>query len=234
MATFSTMFLMAAGENGRHLSAASTSFLSGDTGSIACTISTLPIKHVVGQKAFRGPRAERTTSKGFQYPKMMKKPRFWWRILACLPYIMPLHEPWMYAQTAFNLHPFLMVYQYLTYPFLGALGRLPSWFLLAYFFTGYLGVVRRKEWPHFFRFHVVSGMLLEILLQVFGIVWKWVPSGFYWGKLGMHFWTMLAFGYLFTVIECIRCAICGMYADVPFVASAAYIQIPVDQSGPID
>ncbi|KAK3036356.1 hypothetical protein RJ639_031763 [Escallonia herrerae] len=48
------------------------------------------------------------------------------------------------------------------------------------------------------------------------------------GDLGMHFWTTIAFAYLFTVLESMRCALAGMYADVPFVCDAAYIQIPYD------
>uniref|UniRef100_A0A7N0TYU9 Protein TIC 20 n=1 Tax=Kalanchoe fedtschenkoi TaxID=63787 RepID=A0A7N0TYU9_KALFE len=164
----------------------------------------------------------------YRYPPMQKKPRWYWRTLACLPYLMPFHETWMYAETAFNLHPFLDQFEYMTYPFLGVIGKLPPWFLMAYFFVAYLGIVRKKEWPHFFRFHVVMGMLLEIALQVVGTSSRWMPEGLYWGKLGMHVWTALAFGFLFTVLECIRCALSGMYADVPFVCDAAYIQIPYD------
>ncbi|MBA0809905.1 hypothetical protein Gohar_001932, partial [Gossypium harknessii] len=113
---------------------------------------------------------------------MTKKPKWWWRTLACLPYLMPLHETWMYAETAYHLHPFLEDFEFLTYPFLGAIGSLPSWFLMAYFFVAYLGIV-------------------------IGTVSRWMPLAIYWGKFGMHFWTAVAFAYLFTILECIRCAL---------------------------
>lgn len=206
-----------------HLSAASSQLVCGDLGGLSHTIPNLP-RH---PQRF-SPRASKDVPTSFRFPAMMKKPRWWWRTLACLPYLMPLHETWMYAETAYHLHPFLEDFEFLTYPFLGAIGRLPSWFLMAYFFVAYLGVVRRKEWPHFFRFHVVMGMLLEIALQVIGTVSRWMPLAVYWGKVGMHVWTGIAFAYLFTVLECIRCALAGMYADVPFVCDAAYIQIPYD------
>ncbi|KAL0321994.1 UNVERIFIED_CONTAM: protein -I, chloroplastic, partial [Sesamum calycinum] len=179
------------------LSAASTSLLHGEQGSLLHTIPKLPKQ----RRLPLPPRASKDVPYTFRFPAMTKKPRWWWRTLACLPYLMPLHETWM---------------------------RLPSWSLMAYFFVAYLGVVRRKEWPHFFRFHVVMGMLLEIALQVIGTVSRWMPLGLYWGKIGMHTWTTIAFAYLFTVLECIRCALAGMYADVPFVSDAAYIQIPYD------
>ncbi|KAI9200326.1 hypothetical protein LWI28_006067 [Acer negundo] len=207
-----------------HLSATSTPLLSGDHGSLLCAIPSLPRRH----RSRLSPHASKDIPSSFRFPPMTKKPRWWWRALAGLPYLMPLHETWMYAETAYNLHPFLENFEFLTYPFLESIGQLPIWFLMAYFFVAYLGVVRRKEWPHFFRFHVVMGMLLEIALQVIGTVSRWLPLGLYWGKLGMHFWTAMAFAFLFTVLECIRCALAGMYADIPFVCDAAYIQIPYE------
>ncbi|KAA3476347.1 protein TIC 20-I, chloroplastic-like [Gossypium australe] len=206
------------------LSAASSPLLSGDLGGLSQALPSLPRRR--GSNLV--PRASKDVPYSFRFPPMTKKPKWWWRTLACLPYLMPLHETWMYAETAYHLHPFLEDFEFLTYPFLGAIGSLPSWFLMAYFFVAYLGIVRRKEWPHFFRFHVVMGMLLEIALQVIGTVSRWMPLAIYWGKFGMHFWTAVAFAYLFTILECIRCALAGMYADIPFVCDAAYIQIPYD------
>ncbi|MBA0567546.1 hypothetical protein Golob_005099, partial [Gossypium lobatum] len=128
------------------------------------------------------PRASKDVPYSFRFPPMTKKPKWWWRTLACLPYLMPLHETWMYAETAYHLHPFLEDFEFLTYPFLGAIGSLPSWFLMAYFFVAYLGIV-------------------------IGTVSRWMPLAIYWGKFGMHFWTAVAFAYLFTILECIRCAL---------------------------
>ncbi|KAK4352285.1 hypothetical protein RND71_027803 [Anisodus tanguticus] len=206
------------------LSSASSLLLSGEYGGLSNAMPRLPWRRQLSLT----PRASKDVPYSYRFPPMTKKPRWWWRTLACLPYLMPLHETWMYAETAYHLHPFLEDFEFLTYPFLGAIGRLPSWFLMAYFFVAYLGVVRRKEWPHFFRFHVVMGMLLEIALQVIGTISRWMPLAVYWGKVGMHFWTAVAFAYLFTVLESIRCALAGMYADIPFVCDAAYIQIPYD------
>jgi hypothetical protein len=145
-----------------------------------------------------------------------------------VPYLMPLSETWMYAETAYSLHAFLEDYEFCTYPFLILIGSLPSWFLLAYFFGAYLGVVRNNRWPHFLRFHVVTGMLLEIIVQVIGTVNDWVPQALYWGKFGAHYWLAISFAFLFIVIDCIRCALSGMYADVPFLSDASYMQIPYE------
>ncbi|OMO75228.1 Tic20-like protein [Corchorus olitorius] len=180
-----------------HLSAASTPLLRGELGGLSYALPSLPRRR--GSKLV--PQASKDVPYSFRYPPMTKKPRWWWRALACIPYLMPLHETWMYAETAYHLHPFLEDFEYFTYPFLGAIGSLPRWFLLAYFF---------------------------LHIWVMGSVSRWMPHAIYWGKIGMHFWTAVAFAFLFTVLECIRCALAGMYADVPFVCDAAYIQIPYD------
>jgi len=39
------------------------------------------------------------------YPPMTKKPKWRWRTLACIPYLMPLHETWLNAETTYNIPP---------------------------------------------------------------------------------------------------------------------------------
>ncbi|KAK3040463.1 hypothetical protein RJ639_028712 [Escallonia herrerae] len=87
------------------------------------------------------------------------------------------------------------------------------------------GVMKRKEWPHFFRFHVIMGMLLEIVMQVVMYARMSIPPPFYWDKVDMHLFTAFTFAHVSTALECTRCSLAGMYAEVPFLCVAAYIQI---------
>ncbi|KAL9662059.1 hypothetical protein QQ045_026887 [Rhodiola kirilowii] len=117
----------------------------------------------------------------------------------------------MYAETSSYhlLEPFLQNFELLTNPFLQVIGKLPKWFPMAYLIIAYLGIVRRKEWPHFIRFHVVMGWLFEVSLQVTVMVSRSWPQGLHRGLFGMHFWIAFGFGFLFTVLECMRCALAG-------------------------
>ncbi|GAB2284635.1 hypothetical protein Dimus_019088 [Dionaea muscipula] len=164
----------------------------------------------------------------FRYPAMTKKPRWWWRFLACLPYLMPIHETWIFAETAFHISPFLENLEHVTMPFFEGLSRFPEWCFFLYFICAYLFVVRRKEWPHFLRFHIVMGMLLEIGFQAMGLLWDALPEGLYWGKIGAHFWYVFSMAHLLTCVMCAWYAVRGMYADVPLISDAAYIQMPYD------
>uniref|UniRef100_A0A6N2NJT7 Protein TIC 20 n=1 Tax=Salix viminalis TaxID=40686 RepID=A0A6N2NJT7_SALVM len=58
------------------------------------------------------------------------------------------------------------------------------------------------------QFHCMKFLLVS--MEVIVTVSRWMPLAVYWGKLGMHFWTAVAFAYLFTVLECIRCALAGI------------------------
>ncbi|RXH97841.1 hypothetical protein DVH24_010166 [Malus domestica] len=69
------------------------------------------------------------------------------------------------------LHPFLEDFEFLTYP---SVPR-SHWEVAQLVIDGillfaYLGVTRRKEWLHFFRFHVLMGMTLscEFLVNLVG------------------------------------------------------------------
>jgi len=102
--------------------------------------------------------------KGF--PPMQTRPAWYWRIVAVIPYFLPLFEGWLYSESAITVYAPLFHYKVLCSPIVNVFAILPSWFLLAYFLAAYLGVVRNNRWPHFLRFHVVMGMLMEIILQV--------------------------------------------------------------------
>ncbi|MCO5582501.1 hypothetical protein L7F22_036398 [Adiantum nelumboides] len=112
------------------LASSSAGFLEGeDFGGLYRPLQFGQIKRLGRSGGPRAAAEDVPTFKG--YSPMMKRPRWWWRVLACIPYLMPLSETWMYAETAYSLHSFLEDYEFSTYPFLVFIGKLPSWFLLA-------------------------------------------------------------------------------------------------------
>ncbi|KAL2892735.1 Protein TIC 20-I chloroplastic [Bienertia sinuspersici] len=166
------------------------------------------------------PRASKDRLLNFPpYPPMTEKPKWWWRSLACLPYLMNFLDQltWTYAHPTNNPPPFLENFDNLIFPLHSALFALPRFFLSCYPIFLYFFVVRRKEWPHFFRFHVITAILLGTLVQVIGISSNWFPSRFF----PPHFWSAATFLFMATMFEVIRCALAGEYPGVPFVKDAA-------------
>lgn len=105
----------------------------------------------------------------------------------------------------------------------GAINRWPSWFFMLYCYLGYMFVVKNKDLPHYFRFHMMMGMLLETALQIIWCTSNFFPLIHFKGRLGMYYWMVIGFTYICLLLECIRCALAGIYAQIPFVTDAASI-----------
>ncbi|KAK4794651.1 hypothetical protein SAY86_012645 [Trapa natans] len=182
------------------------------------------IGHMTLRKS-RCPRAYMDFPYGIPFPEPKKKPEWWWRTLACIPYLMALQI----SDAGFYFQPLMESYEqfeFLSYYVPGAIRRLPSWFLMVYCFSLYLGVVRNKQWPHFFRYHVMMGLMLENALQIVWHVSNFMPLINFWGKLGMCYWATVGLAFITFLLVCIRCALAGKYVDIPFISSAAFLHTP--------
>ncbi|KAG0491959.1 hypothetical protein HPP92_005018 [Vanilla planifolia] len=215
--------LLCAGSSTKPLAITASPPQSGARG---FSIPSLPLQKANSSRGTRlVPRASKYSPSRLNiYPPMVSKPKWWWRTLACIPYLIPLHATWTYAEYAFHLNHFIQEFEFFADSFNWYIASFPAWSLMAYAMALYLGVVRRRQYPHFLRYHVVNAILLDNVLQIVGIVCGWLPRAVFRGELGLRFWTAVAVAYLFTVIECIRSALAGAYADVPFLHDAACIQ----------
>lgn len=191
----------------------------GDAGlTSSCPSATFPVLPQCRRMRTIASRASSSIPYNFSGPSTEQKPRWWWRTIACIPYLMPLHMMSMYAAGAHRFVPFLENFEILVDPFFGA--QLPQWFSIVYCLGIYFLVVRRKTWPRFFRFHVIMAMLLENAIQIIGTVAGWMP---YWNSLDAPFWTVVAYGLLFAICVCIRDSLNGTYPDIPFFSEAAHM-----------
>ncbi|KAJ8748299.1 hypothetical protein K2173_001718 [Erythroxylum novogranatense] len=200
-----------------HLFSTSASLLGGQDGLPSmCPIS--PRK----QRLLDPSRACKNDYFSFRCPVITEKPEWWWRTLACIPYLIALQL----SDAGYYLQPFLGHYNWLEdliFYVPGAISRLPVWFSMLYIYFAYIGIVKNKEWPHYFRFHLMMGMLLETALQIVWYTSNFMPLIHYNGRFGMHYWAGIGLAYIVILLQCIGCALAGGYAHFPFVSDAAYI-----------
>lgn len=207
-----------------HLAAASRPLLSGHDGSFS--LSGIPtISRRNKQPFLAPPRASMEMPWSIRYPASKgEMVQWWWRTLACLPYLISLRDTWKYWEAAYRLCPSLERFEFLTSGFYRAFDRLPRWFVMVYFTAAYLGVVRRKELPHFLRFNTVMSMLLENAIQILETTSSFFPFAFYGGRTGYQFfWIGLGALYILTMLVCMGSSIIGKYVEVPIVSEAAFI-----------
>ncbi|WCJ30645.1 Protein TIC 20-IV chloroplastic [Euphorbia peplus] len=200
-----------------HLSAASTAFF-GDQHGHPYGIPSLPVR----RRSLALPRAHKSNFFRLPFPKITEKPEWWWRTLSCVPYLIALQI----SDTGYFLQPFLDHYEFLAdliFYVPGAISRLPMFFPMIYCYVGYLFIVKNKDMPHFFRFHLMMGMLLETALQLVWCCSNFFPLIHYNGTFGMYYWAGVGSAFILVLLHCVRCALAGRYASVPGVSDAALV-----------
>ncbi|MBA0630899.1 hypothetical protein Godav_002951 [Gossypium davidsonii] len=219
-------FLSSTGARCKALSALSSPFLGEDDDDLWRKTNVLPLR----SRSLSLPRAYKDDVFKFRYPVITEKPEWWLRTLACVPYLIALQI----SDAGYFLHPFLEHYEMfenLIYFVPGAIKRLPPWFSMIYCYFGYIGIVKNKDWSHYIRFHLMMGMLLETALQLIWYTSNFLPLIHYNGCFGMHYWAGIGFGYILVLFECVRCALGGRYAHIPFISDAAYIHTVFNVGG---
>ncbi|XP_039047715.1 protein TIC 20-IV, chloroplastic-like [Hibiscus syriacus] len=197
--------------------ASSMQILDENEGDLCHKVNVLPRR----QRSLLTTRAYKDDIFKFRYPVIPEKPEWWWRTLACIPYLIALQI----SDTGYFLQPFLEqheILENLIYFVPGAIKRFPPWFSMIYCYFGYIGIVKNKDCPHFIRFHLMMGMLLETGLQLVWYTSNFFPLIHYNGMFGMYFWAGIGFSFIFALLECVKCALGGKYAHIPFVSDAAY------------
>lgn len=197
----------------------SSSFLSGNEDGLKDIMAILPRRPRLATRA----QANNGMSFGLSFPPMKKKPEWWLRTLACIPYLIALQM----SDTGFYLQPLLEHYEHfedVIYYIPGAVNRLPTWFPMLYCYFAYIGVVKNKNLPHFIRYHIMMAMLMEIALQIVWYSSNFFPLIHFKGTFAMQYWAAVAVAYILTLLECIRCALGGKYVNFPFFRESALIQ----------
>ncbi|QCE10154.1 protein TIC 20-IV, chloroplastic-like [Vigna unguiculata] len=161
-------------------------------------------------------------SSGFRIPANAEKPEWWWRALSCVPYLIALQT----SAAGIYLEPILEkfpLFHGLIFYIPGAVNRLPNWFPMLYCYVAIVWVVKNKDLPLIFRFHVMMGMLLELALQIVWISSNFMPLIHFKGTLGTYYWAGVALAYIFVMIRCIRCALLGTFVSFPVLSESAFL-----------
>ncbi|XP_058189616.1 protein TIC 20-I, chloroplastic-like [Rhododendron vialii] len=151
-----------------------------------------------------------------------EKVMWWWRILACIPYLISLRDTSKYWEAACSLYPCLEQFKFLTSGFYRVFDKLAKSFVMLYFIAAYFGVVRRKKHPHFLRFNTVMSMILENAFQITEMVSSFLLFAFYGGRTGyQHFWIAPGVVHVLTVLVCMGSSIIGTYVEIPVLSETA-------------
>ncbi|KEH39067.1 putative chloroplast protein import component Tic20 [Medicago truncatula] len=159
---------------------------------------------------------------GFRIPANSEKPEWWWRTLSCIPYLIAMQM----SAAGYYLEPLLdkyKLFENVIFYIPGAVNRLPTWFPILYCYLAIMVVVKNRDFPIIFRFHVMMGMLLEIALQIVWVASNFMPLIHFKGTLGMYYWAGVALAYIVIIMHSIRCALLGTFSNIPVISESAFL-----------
>lgn len=146
------------------------------------------------------------------------------RILACLPYLLPLIEAFKFGGILFQQFPVLGVVFLPILPLVQIYYGVP-FISLIIFFALFLLVVRNEKISHFIRFNTMQAILLDIVIFLFSIIMgvlSNIPNiGFAIGTLS----STLFLGIVVAVVYAVAQSLLGRYAEIPAISEAVYMQV---------
>ncbi|BAY81873.1 hypothetical protein NIES267_13500 [Calothrix parasitica NIES-267] len=146
------------------------------------------------------------------------------RILACLPYLLPVVAVFAQGSFLMELFPVLgLIYLPLTPLIKVYYGVRYSGLII--FFALLILVVRNERISHFIRFNTMQAIILNIGIFLFGILTD-LLSVFSAGAFVMQtLFTIIFVGVLASVVYSIARTVMGHYAEVPVISDAVYAQV---------
>jgi uncharacterized membrane protein len=151
------------------------------------------------------------------------------RILACLPYLLPLIHVVNFGEPLLKNFPALetvftplfvvsAIYAGITRLFPFGLGG------LIIFFALFMLVVRNERVPHFIRFNTMQAILLDVVIILCAILLdliRFTGNGFAMQTLATTIFLGIVVASAYSVIQ----SLLGRYAEIPAISDAVYMQV---------
>ncbi len=146
------------------------------------------------------------------------------RILACLPYLLPVVEGLAFGSFLFGEFPPLRVILIPLSPVLAIYGSIPFAGLII-FFALFMLVVRNEKINHFIRFNTMQAILLSIVLALCGLLVRLlspVPGANFAIETLAN---TIFIGLVAVVVYSVAQSLMGRYAEIPAISDAVYMQV---------
>ncbi|KAL6745564.1 20 kDa translocon at the inner membrane of chloroplasts [Haematococcus lacustris] len=147
-----------------------------------------------------------------------------WKLMCAILYMLPWVD--VTEKTVFFIErfPAFVWTEYFTEPF-------EHWFYiheyapLIIFFATYLGIVRNKKIPHVARYHIMMGVMLDIIAMIMIVVEENLPFGVLWTPWADLFYALMFWLIFLVLAYCLFFCFMGWYCEIPLVSEGVYMQI---------
>jgi Chloroplast import apparatus Tic20-like len=147
------------------------------------------------------------------------------RIFSSLPYLLPLTSSIGFSGAVLQEFPALgNVLAPLLLPVLTIYRTVPFASLII-FFALFLLVVRNEKVPHLIRFNTMQALLVDILIIVFGLILPILGRVDSSNLIVVALSSTLFLGVFAIVVFSVVQSLRGLYAEIPTLSEAAYMQV---------
>lgn len=147
-----------------------------------------------------------------------------WKLMAAILYMLPWVDVTEKTVYFIERFPVFAWTEYFTEPFEHWF-YIHEWAPLIIFFGTYLGIVRNKKIPHVARYHIMMGVMLDIVAMILIVVEENLPFGVLWTPWSDLFYALMFWFVFLLVIYCLFFCFMGWYCEIPLISEGVYMQI---------
>ncbi|WIA34741.1 hypothetical protein OEZ86_013049 [Tetradesmus obliquus] len=147
-----------------------------------------------------------------------------WKLCAAILYMLPWVDVTEKTVYFIERFPVFAWTEYFTEPFEHWF-YIHEWAPLIIFFGTYLGIVRNKKIPHVARYHIMMGVMLDIVAMILIVVEENLPFGVLWTPWSDLFYALMFWFVFLLVMYCLFFCFMGWYCEIPLISEGVYMQI---------
>ncbi|KAG1658713.1 hypothetical protein FOA52_005292 [Chlamydomonas sp. UWO 241] len=162
--------------------------------------------------------------KGWKFGRNEGSMGWGWKLCCAILYMLPWVD--VTEKTVYFIERFPAFHwtEYFTEPFEHWF-YIHEWAPLIIFFGTYLGIVRNKKISHVARYHIMMGIMLDILAMILIVIEENMPFGLLWTPWSDLFYA-LTFWFVFLLVAyCLLFCFIGWYCEIPLISEGVYMQI---------
>jgi len=171
-----------------------------------------------------GDEADDEVKKGWKFGRNEGPMSWGWKLMCAILYMLPWVD--VTEKTVYFIERFPAFHwtEYFTEPFEHWF-YIHEWAPLIIFFGTYLGIVRNKKIPHVARYHIMMGIMLDIVAMILIVVEENMPYGLLWTPWSDLFYALTFWFVFLLVVYCLLFCFIGWYCEIPLISEGVYMQI---------
>lgn len=177
-----------------------------------------------GAGAAGGAEDDDEVKKGWKFGRNEGPMSWGWKLMCAILYMLPWVD--VTEKTVYFIERFPAFHwtEYFTEPFEHWF-YIHEWAPLIIFFGTYLGIVRNKKIPHVARYHIMMGVMLDIIAMILIVVEENLPFGVLWTPWSDLFYALMFWFIFLLVAYCLFFCFIGWYCEIPLISDGVYMQI---------